>query len=236
MSKITKKSLIDKLRQKGFAVSRNDRKDLQKLMNLCSENGVDIEPKNSTMEFKQVFNGSENEPPKPPTRIEPVNEPVNEPVKEPDDLNEEDSMFEALKASRVEHTINQPVTEDNKPDIEININNDNETVKPRKRRTRKIKDEGFIVDGYILLMLIDMVMPFGLTFLFNMFISNPKKKIQPHEIGLSDEQRTKLEPLADRAAEAITIKMNPLTGFFIMSSITYGSNLLNVSHSKSQLK
>ena len=53
-------------------------------------------------------------------------------------------------------------------------------------------------------------------------------KISAVDLQLDDKQMAKLEPLADQAADYMAINLNPIAGFFLMSSFMYGNNLLTL--------
>lgn len=111
-----------------------------------------------------------------------------------------------------------------------------ETAKPKRRpgvekTTRKKKKgqsdpDSFRIEGYILLLITDTVFPFAFSSLNN--ILDKKLRIAASDLQLDEKQMSKLEPLADQAADYMAINLNPIAGFFLMSTFMYGNNLLNL--------
>ena len=102
----------------------------------------------------------------------------------------------------------------------------------RKKRAKKdSKPDSFRLEGYLLLMLVDTAFPFSLAFINNMM--SKVIKVEATELALTDKQMQKLEPLADQAADFLTININPVTGFFITTSLMYASNLMSLRSFKS---
>lgn len=104
--------------------------------------------------------------------------------------------------------------------------------KPIAERTRRKKKKGesdpdsFRIEGYVLLLIVDTVFPFTFSFLNNML--DKRIKVQATDLQLNDKDFSKLEPLADQAADYMAINLNPIAGFLMISTFMYGNNLLNV--------
>jgi len=81
------------------------------------------------------------------------------------------------------------------------------------------------ITGSLMLMLIDAVAPSLLIKVLGM--TNPKfKNISSKKVRLSKDQREDLEPLANEAVKQITINMNPMTAFFVCTSLIYATNIM----------
>lgn len=100
-----------------------------------------------------------------------------------------------------------------------------ETTRQRKKRGKSSPDS-MQIEGYILLLVIDTIYPASFSVINNML--DKKLKIQAHQLSLKPEQWKALEPLADQAAAYLSININPVAGFLLMSTFMYGNNLINV--------
>lgn len=94
---------------------------------------------------------------------------------------------------------------------------------------RKIKKGGsspdsFRVEGYVLLLVTDTVFPFTLAFLNNLL--DKKVKVKATDLQLNETDFKKLEPLADQAADYMSVNLNPIAGFLLVSTFMYSNNLL----------
>jgi len=99
-----------------------------------------------------------------------------------------------------------------------------ERKKTQRRGRKKNQPDSFQVEGYVILMVIDTLIPSILVAGNNMF--NKKFKLKTTDLQFSPEQWKQVEPIADQAAEFLTININPVAGLFIVSGIFYGSNYL----------
>ena len=82
------------------------------------------------------------------------------------------------------------------------------------------------MQGYLLLLGVDTIFPAILSFANNML--DKKHKLTVAEIKLNDADFKSLEPLADQAADYMSINLNPIAGFFIMSSLLYANNVITL--------
>ena len=99
---------------------------------------------------------------------------------------------------------------------ELNANSPNET------EVNAVK----YITGSLLLMLIDAVAPTLLIKVLGM--TNEKyKKIPSKKVRLSKDQREDLEPLANEAVKQMTLNMNPMTAFFMCTSLIYATNIMS---------
>ena len=55
-----------------------------------------------------------------------------------------------------------------------------------------------------------------------------KFSINAHELNLTNEQFKKVEPLADQAADYLSVNINPIAGFAIVCAFMYGNNIMMV--------
>jgi hypothetical protein len=94
----------------------------------------------------------------------------------------------------------------------------------KKRKRGESSPDNFRIEGYILLMVIDTVFPFSLSWLNNMF--DKRVKIPATRLMLTEKQFKELEPLADQAADYLAIHVNPVVGFLLVSSFLYSNNLI----------
>jgi hypothetical protein len=98
---------------------------------------------------------------------------------------------------------------------ELNANSPNET------EVNAVK----YITGSLMLMLIDAVAPSLLIKVLGM--TNPKfKNISSKKVRLSKDQKEDLEPLANEAVKQMTINMNPMTAFFLCTSLIYATNIM----------
>lgn len=98
---------------------------------------------------------------------------------------------------------------------ELNANSPNET------EVNAVK----YITGSLLLMLIDAVAPTVLIKVLGM--TNEKyKKLSSKKVRLTKDQREDLEPLANEAVKQMTLNMNPMTAFFVCTSLIYATNIM----------
>lgn len=212
MATISKNKLVKFICSKGDSLTRKERADFNTLLERAKSLGYS--------ELQDVPRGTNEPEPKPePKPDEPNFENV-------DDIEDEsDAMFQRMRASIVTESTQQEQTQsDSFVSVDTNVNKTVET-KTRKQRKGKTTNESFQLDGYILLMLVDMAFPIGVAMIFNMFVKDKTKKIDAGDLSLKPEQQEKLQPLADKAAESLNFKTSPIASFTIMSSLMYASNL-----------
>jgi hypothetical protein len=94
----------------------------------------------------------------------------------------------------------------------------------KKRKRNASSPDSFYIEGYILLMAVDTIFPFTFAWLNN--IMSKQVKVSPTQLVLTEKDFTKLEPLANQAAEYLTFHINPVLGFALVSSFMYGNKLL----------
>jgi hypothetical protein len=101
------------------------------------------------------------------------------------------------------------------------------TKEKRKRKKGESSPESFRIEGYILLLATDTAFPTILAFINNM-VDKKHRKITADELRLAEKDFNKLEPLADQAADYMTVHLNPIAGFFIIATFMYANNIIAV--------
>jgi hypothetical protein len=141
--------------------------------------------------------------------------PDGEPDAQPEPQTDED--FEALQARIAAASAPEPQKKTRRPGVEKTT---------RKKKKGQSDPDSFRIEGYILLLVTDTVFPFAFAALNNML--DKRIKISAVDLQLDEKQMAKLEPLADQAADYMAINLNPIAGFFLMSTFMYGNNLLTL--------
>ena len=148
---------------------------------------------------------------------EPSGEPAGEPTGEPlPPANEFDELLGKISGAKAPEP-KQAFDFDGKPLIEGT---------KRKRKKGESSPESFRVEGYVLLLVTDTIFPFTLAFLNN--IIDKKVKVELTQLQLCENDFKKLEPLADQAADYMSINLNPIAGFLLISTFMYANNLISV--------
>jgi hypothetical protein len=101
------------------------------------------------------------------------------------------------------------------------------TKEKRKRKKGESSPDSFRIEGYILLLATDTAFPTILAFINNM-VDKKHRKITADELRLAEKDFNKLEPLADQAADYMTVHLNPIAGFFIIATFMYANNIIAV--------
>jgi hypothetical protein len=99
------------------------------------------------------------------------------------------------------------------------------TKEKRKRKKNESSAESFHVEGYILLLAVDTLFPTILAVVNNM-VDKKHKKLIASDLALAQKDFDKLEPLADQAADYMTVHLNPIAGFFLIASFMYANNMI----------
>ena len=144
---------------------------------------------------------------------EPAGEPTGDPLPPADEFDELLGKISGAKAPEPK----QAFDFDGKPLIEGT---------KRKRKKGESSPESFRVEGYVLLLVTDTIFPFTLAFLNN--IIDKKVKVEMTQLQLCENDFKKLEPLADQAADYMSINLNPIAGFLLISTFMYANNLISV--------
>lgn len=147
---------------------------------------------------------------------QPAEQSIERPIEQDFNINEQFKNF-----------INENKTNEEFKENDVNNFNNNEIEQNFKT------DESFkiefknLISGYMLLSLMDFVMPSAVIKIYG-FVNKDFKKlnIKPNSLKLDSEQKEALKNSADEVAKYIFSKINPLTAFFIGASLFYGQNLL----------
>ena len=99
------------------------------------------------------------------------------------------------------------------------------TKEKRKRKKGESSPDTFHVEGYILLLAVDTLFPTILALVNNM-VDKKHKKLTASDLALAEKDFAKLEPLADQAADYMTVHLNPIAGFFLIASFMYANNMI----------
>jgi len=111
---------------------------------------------------------------------------------------------------------------------QLDITSPKKRGRPRKDRFKEPIEEkrvisDTIINGSLLLLLIDVAIPSVIT-LINNKVS--KKKIKSNRLQLTAAQRTELEPIANEAAKYIQLQGNPVTMLGLALFGIYFTNLM----------
>lgn len=169
--------------------------------------------------------------------------PTDASITPPEVLEVNDAETDKIEVPEPEKKKRKPYTKKNKntdsedtvfDEIQQQLNNatsfdevENQTATPlltkekRGRKGEKLEDK-FVIEGYILLLLVDIVFPFALSMIVRIVA---KKDVQMVDIQLDDKAMKRLEPLADACAKQLSVNMSPITGFFIVSALLYAQNV-----------
>ena len=210
---MTRKEIIAAIKAEGVTVSRNATDDQleQIYANLHVHKKHEPEPEPEPEPKKKPEPKKEPEPePEPKKEPEPEPEPKKEPEPQPDAFKD---LFQKIEGADIPHSEAKP----EKPLIE----------KTRRRKSKKESSpDSFRIEGYVLLLVTDTVFPFGMAWVNNMI--NKKRKVEASELQLSQKDFDKLEPLADQAADYMSINLNPIAGFFLVASFMYANNMIAI--------
>lgn len=160
--------------------------------------------------------GVSNEPPEQAEQGEPE-DPEAAPEQTETETPSTDEDFESLQQRIASASAPEPQRKTRRPGVEKTT---------RKKKKGQSDPDSFRIEGYILLLITDTVFPFAFAALNNML--DKRIKISAVDLQLDEKQMSKLEPLADQAADYMAINLNPIAGFFLMSTFMYGNNLLTL--------
>ena len=153
------------------------------------------------------------------------NEPQREVFQETSGEEKLNSFFSEYEQAPSEDTevktepINEPISEPQYKNASVeNIGNQFTSSQSSKPSLN------VLVNGYMLLTIMDIVFPIGIKFIFGLF-NKEAKSVNISALKLEPEQKESLRPMADQVAVYIFEKVNPLTMFVLMSSFYYATNL-----------
>ena len=182
-------------------------------------------PKQESMEVKPIVEEKKEEP-----AITPVEAVDDEP--KPDSIQEEkkNSLVSSDVPGDLDSIINDYSSSGNNTQSDPVSSEDRikaihgETPAPTQTTAPKIS----LVRGYMILLVLDFVLPMGITFLLKK-TKNPKfADIKPKDIKLSDDEFDDLEPVADEVAKDVQLNLSPMTQLFLGMSIIYGGKILTL--------
>jgi hypothetical protein len=101
------------------------------------------------------------------------------------------------------------------------------TTERKKRKKGEASPDSFRIEGYILLLATDTVFPMMLSVINNL-IDKKHPKIKAEQLQLSQKDFDKLEPLADQAASFLSVNLNPVAGFVLVSAFMYTNNMIAI--------
>ena len=223
-----KNELLEAIRQSGIKVdNRMSKGELQEIydglhVHRTKEADIDVmEPEEE--EIKKPEKTKEKEPEekepeeKEPEEKEPEEKEPEEPEKktEPSDFDELLGKIKDAEAPPKAEPIKKPLIEKTK----------------KKRKRGESSSDSFRIEGYVLLLITDTVFPFTFAFINNLL--DKKIKIDATDLQLAEKDFNKLEPLADQAADYMSINLNPIAGFLLISTFMYANNLIIVRMQKS---
>lgn len=92
-----------------------------------------------------------------------------------------------------------------------------------RKKIEEIKEEN-IINGSLLILLIDLILPRLVVLVHNRI--SKEKQVKSSQLQMTNKQRKDLMPIADEAAKQLLIKANPITVLLIALIGIYGINLL----------
>jgi hypothetical protein len=140
---------------------------------------------------------------------EPEVEPEIEPKPETDQFDELLGKISGAEAGTPKEKVVKPII----------------TKEKRKRKKGESSADSFRIEGYILLLATDTLFPTLLAWVNNM-VDKKHKKLMASDLQLSEKDFNKLEPLADQAADYMSVNLNPIAGFFLVSAFMYTNNMI----------
>ena len=225
-----KNDLIYEIRNAGYKANRNMTVDeLQTIFDgLHVHRTPDIQPDELNTDQEQQKaeieqEGSQTIVNPPETEIEDVPEVEHEETEEKEGEGAEPSSadFDELMGKIGAASAPEPKASKDKPLIEKT---------KRRRKKGESSPDSFMLEGYVLLLITDTIFPFTFAFINNML--DKKIKVDATDLQLTQKDFDKLEPLADQAANYMSINLNPIAGFLLVSTFMYSNNLIIVRNQK----
>lgn len=105
-----------------------------------------------------------------------------------------------------------------------------EIIEPNEPAKTISSESAELVQGYMLLMFIDFIFPVAISFLFNKF--NTKFYVDSKDLDLTDDEFRKLEPIADKAALYLNLRLNPALLLIISLGAIYSKKCAQVQKLK----
>jgi len=231
-------------------INNNMKKD--ELIEAIKNAGVNVNTRSTKEELETIYNGLRVHKEKEPNEVKP--DEVTPDETKPDETKPDEAKPDEVKPDEVKPDEVKPdevKPDEVKPDEtkpgEVKDDFDEllgkikgaegsapkpKTEKPlitkekKKRKKGESSPDSFRIEGYILLLITDTVFPFAFAFINNTL--DKKNKVEATDLQLAEKDFNKLEPLADQAADYMSINLNPIAGFAIMATFMYANNLLVV--------
>jgi hypothetical protein len=151
------------------------------------------------------------------------NNETSEPIPESEQVSDEgvkETEFEP-----VDNDIQKHLSNYNQPGSFHHEEPETEKKTRKKRRSRQPKvDVDGLVTGYLLLFVVNMIVPTLAAFVVGQ--ASSKYEIDANRVKLNEEQLSELRPIADAAADHLQMKINPLVLFGVMTSVMYTGNIV----------
>lgn len=96
----------------------------------------------------------------------------------------------------------------------------------KRRYTRRSKDaEVPLIDGEMLMLFTDLVVPTAIVAAHNM-VSSKEKQMSPDDVMLTNKQEEKMKRFSEKAAERINLNISPVWGFALGMGAIYTGNYI----------
>jgi hypothetical protein len=174
-------------------------------------------------EPKEEPKGEPWEEPQEEPKGEPKEEPKEKPKEKPKEEPKDDISFGSINEFEAANEMDEKI----KSSTYTQENKKGATKPLLERKQKKISKtqsdpNSFRVGGYMLLLVTDTAFPFLFSYIHNMF--EKRFSMQFDELQLEEKQMDELTMLANQAADYLSININPVAGFIIMSAFMYGQN------------
>lgn len=103
-------------------------------------------------------------------------------------------------------------------------------AKPTKTRGRKKAAKPSLISGYMLLIICDFAFPLLITSIHN-FVAKKRPdmaRIEVYDMMLDENEKAELRPIAEEAAAYLSMEVNPLVAFGLLSGMTYGMKYVSL--------
>lgn len=108
----------------------------------------------------------------------------------------------------------------------------NRKRRPYKKRNTDPDNPVPFIDGEILLMFLDLIIPMGIT-MSNNWVTG--EKMSPDDLMLTEKQKSQLKKLADKVANKIDINVNPILALTLGMGTIYTGNFIAAKNKKTSL-
>lgn len=104
--------------------------------------------------------------------------------------------------------------------------------RPYKKRNTDPDNPIPFIDGDMLLMFLDLIIPMGIT-MSNNWVTG--EKMSPDDLMLTEKQKSQLKKLADKVADKIDINVNPILALTLGMGTIYTGNFIAAKNKKTSL-